>query len=123
MPANLLTPALPETLPEGGEGRAALVRGPHTARVRPSGRVFVRPAHGRGEAAGEGVEVVAALEDEGGWGGPDLAARGAEEGGEPGERVGLEPHAPERVRRVGVVAGGDDQDPRPVLPQHGNEHA
>src|SRR5215217_8407968 len=53
-----------QTPPERRKGLAALLNVPHPARILPVRGFFPDPLYGRGDARGEGVEVVAAFEDE-----------------------------------------------------------
>src|SRR5215211_831344 len=53
-----------EASPERCQGLAALLDLPHPARVLPVGGFLSDPLHGRGDALGEGAEVVPSLEYE-----------------------------------------------------------
>src|SRR5215218_593109 len=59
--------------PERRQGLAALLDVPHPARILPVGGSLPDPLHGGGDALGQGVEVVASLQDERRGRGPDLA--------------------------------------------------
>src|ERR687889_2612816 len=61
-----------EAPPERRQDLAALLDAPHPARILPVGGFLPDPLHCRGDALGEGVEVVASLEDERRGRGPDL---------------------------------------------------
>src|ERR671920_136196 len=70
-PKNLMASA--EAPPERCQDLAALLDVPHPVRVIPVRRPLPDPLHGCGDALGQGVEVVASLQDER-WGRcPDLA--------------------------------------------------
>src|SRR5215217_5272531 len=53
-----------ETPPERHQGLAALIHRPHTAGILPIRRLLLDASYRRGDALGEGVEVVAPFEDE-----------------------------------------------------------
>src|SRR5215210_1699643 len=76
-----------EAPPERCQCPAALVDLPYPARILPAGGPLPDPLHGRGDALGEGVEVVTSLEDERGARGPELAAEGRDLGGEASESL------------------------------------
>src|SRR5215211_6514715 len=76
-----------EAPPERCQGLAALLDLPHPARILPAGRYLSHPLHGRGDARGEGFEVVTPLEDERGGRGPELAAEGRDLCGEASEGI------------------------------------
>src|SRR5215210_4144410 len=76
-----------EALPEWCQGVAALLDLPHPASILPAGGSLPDPSHGRGDARGEGFEVVTPLEDESGGRGPEFAAEGRDLGGEASESV------------------------------------
>src|SRR3712207_5192642 len=70
-PKTLITSA--KAPPERRQGLAALLDVPHPVRILPVRRSLPYPLHGGGDALGQGVEVVASLEDERRGRGPDLA--------------------------------------------------
>src|SRR5215204_1291163 len=110
-----------EAPPVWRQGLAALLDLPHSARVFPAGGFLPHPPNGRGDALGEGLEIVASLEDERGRRCPNLAGEVGDQGGEACERVAPERHAPEQVVCVGVETGGDQDHLGPELPQQGQE--
>src|SRR5215211_1583844 len=110
-----------EAPPVRRQGLAALLDLPHPARVLPARGFFFHPLHGRGDTLGEGLEVVASLEDKRRWRGPDLAGEVRDQGGEATESVAPQRHAPEQVVHVGVETGGDQDPLGSELPQHGQE--
>src|SRR5918995_757043 len=112
-----------EAPPVRCQGPATLLDLPYPARILPVRGLLPHPSHGRGDARGECFEVVTTLEDERGGRGPELAAEGRDAGGEASEGVATQRHAPEQVVRMGVETGGDQDHPRPELPQHRQENA
>src|SRR5215210_995545 len=113
---------LSEALPEGRQDLPGRLDGPYVTRILRS--VILRlldSPHGRGDARREGVEVVAALQDERRGRRPHLAGQGGEPGGEAPEGRGLQRHASQRVVPVGVVTGGDQDQGRTELAHYGEE--
>src|SRR5688572_22487748 len=62
-----------EAPPERREGLATLLDVPHPTRILPVRGSLPNPLHGVGDALGQGVEIVASLEDESRGRGADLA--------------------------------------------------
>src|SRR5918997_4355530 len=106
---------LPEALPHGRERPPGGFDGPRAPCIVADVLRLLDAAYGRGDTFGEGAQVVASLQDERQGGRPDLAGEVREGPGEAAERVGLERHASQRICRVGVVAGGDEDEPRAKL--------
>src|SRR5215212_1612034 len=69
-PKNLMDSA--KAPPVRRQGLAALLDLPHPASILPAGGFLPDPLHGRGDALGEGLEVVASFEDERRGRGPAL---------------------------------------------------
>src|SRR5919112_6148438 len=110
-----------QTPPERRQGLAALLDVPHPARILPAGGFSLDPLHRRGDALGQGAEVVASFQDERRGRGPDFAGEIRDQGGEASERGATQCHAPQQVVCVGVESCGDQGHPGPELPQHGQE--
>src|ERR687897_1468667 len=99
-PKILITSA--QAPPERRQDLAGLLNVPRPARILPLRGSLPDPLHGGGDALGQGVEVVASLEDERRGRGLDLAGEVRDQGGEASERVASERHAPEKIVCVGV---------------------
>src|SRR3712207_5699531 len=112
---------LPEALPQGRKRPPGGVDGPRAPRIAAGVLRLLDAAYGRGDTLGDGAQAVASLQDERQGGRPGLVGEVRKGPGEAAERVGLERHASQRICRVGVVAGGDDDEPRAKLAQHGEK--